>query len=29
MLTLGLKDLRQLYRSDLAWIRESPVRRPV
>jgi phenylalanyl-tRNA synthetase alpha chain len=29
MLTLGLKDLRQLYRSDLGWIRESPVRRPV
>jgi phenylalanyl-tRNA synthetase alpha chain len=28
MLTLGLKDLRQLYRSDLGWIRESPVRRP-
>jgi phenylalanyl-tRNA synthetase alpha chain len=27
MLTLGLKDLRQLYRSDLAWLRESPVRR--
>ncbi len=27
MLTLGLKDLRQLYRSDLGWIRESPVRR--
>ncbi|HMA05882.1 MAG TPA: phenylalanine--tRNA ligase subunit alpha [Methanomicrobiales archaeon] len=27
MLTLGLKDLRQLYRSDIAWIRESPVRR--
>ncbi|HUK92867.1 MAG TPA: phenylalanine--tRNA ligase subunit alpha, partial [Methanomicrobiales archaeon] len=26
MLTLGLKDLRQLYRSDLGWIRESPVR---
>ncbi|MDD1670784.1 MAG: phenylalanine--tRNA ligase subunit alpha [Methanomicrobiales archaeon] len=29
MLTLGLKDLRQLYRSDIAWIRESPVRRTV
>ena len=28
MLTLGLKDLRQLYRSDLGWIRESSVRRP-
>lgn len=28
MLTLGLKDLRQLYRSDIGWIRESPVRRP-
>jgi phenylalanyl-tRNA synthetase alpha chain len=29
MLTLGLTDLRQLYRSDLGWIRESPVRRPL
>jgi phenylalanyl-tRNA synthetase alpha chain len=28
MLTLGLTDLRQLYRSDIGWIRESPVRRP-
>jgi phenylalanyl-tRNA synthetase alpha chain len=26
MLTLGLKDLRQLYRSDLGWIRDNPVR---
>lgn len=25
MLKLGLKDLRQLYRSDIDWIRESPV----
>jgi phenylalanyl-tRNA synthetase alpha chain len=25
MLKLGLKDLRQLYRSDVDWIRESPV----
>ena len=27
MLKLGLKDLRLLYRSDIEWIRESPVRR--
>ena len=26
MLRLGLKDLRQLYQSDLEWIRNSPVR---
>ncbi|WP_209691708.1 phenylalanine--tRNA ligase subunit alpha [Methanomicrobium sp. W14] len=25
MLKMGLKDLRQLYRSDIEWIRESPV----
>jgi phenylalanyl-tRNA synthetase alpha chain len=25
MLKMGLKDLRQLYRSDVAWIRDSPV----
>ncbi len=28
MLRLGLKDLRQLYQSDLEWIRNSPVRAP-
>ena len=28
MLRLGLKDLRQLYQSDLAWIRNSPVHAP-
>jgi phenylalanyl-tRNA synthetase alpha chain len=28
MLRLGLKDLRLLYRSDISWIRESPVYRP-
>ncbi|HJJ29248.1 MAG TPA: phenylalanine--tRNA ligase subunit alpha [Methanocorpusculum sp.] len=27
MLRMGLKDLRQLYRSDIDWIRNSPVRR--
>jgi phenylalanyl-tRNA synthetase alpha chain len=27
MLRMGLKDLRQLYRSDIDWIRSSPVRR--
>ena len=27
MLKLGLKDLRLLYRSDIGWIRESPVHR--
>ncbi|MDV0443012.1 phenylalanine--tRNA ligase subunit alpha [Methanorbis rubei] len=27
MLRMGLKDLRQLYRSDIDWIRASPVRR--
>ena len=27
MLRLGLKDLRQLYKSDIDWIRGSPVRR--
>ena len=27
MLKLGLKDLRLLYRSDIEWIRESPVHR--
>jgi len=27
MLRLGLKDLRQLYKSDIDWIRSSPVRR--
>jgi phenylalanyl-tRNA synthetase alpha chain len=27
MLKLGLKDLRLLYRSDIEWIRESPVYR--
>ncbi|MDR0439354.1 MAG: phenylalanine--tRNA ligase subunit alpha [Methanocalculaceae archaeon] len=27
MLRMGLKDLRQLYRSDIEWIRSSPVRR--
>ncbi len=26
MLRLGLKDLRQLYRSDIDWIRETPIR---
>ena len=26
MLRMGLKDLRQLYRSDIDWIRASPVR---
>lgn len=25
MLKMGLKDLRQLYRSDVAWIRDSPI----
>ncbi|HUU74893.1 MAG TPA: phenylalanine--tRNA ligase subunit alpha [Methanoregulaceae archaeon] len=25
MLKIGLKDLRQLYRSDIDWVRESPV----
>ena len=25
MLKIGLKDLRQLYRSDIEWVRESPV----
>jgi len=28
MLRLGLKDLRQLYQSDLEWIRRSPVHAP-
>ena len=28
MLRLGLKDLRLLYRSDISWIRDSPVYRP-
>ncbi len=28
MLRLGLKDLRQLYQSDLEWIRNSPVHAP-
>jgi phenylalanyl-tRNA synthetase alpha chain len=28
MLRLGLKDLRLLYKSDIGWIRESPVYRP-
>jgi phenylalanyl-tRNA synthetase alpha chain len=28
MLRLGLKDLRLLYRSDISWVRESPVYRP-
>jgi phenylalanyl-tRNA synthetase alpha chain len=28
MLRLGLKDLRLLYKSDINWIRESPVHRP-
>ena len=28
MLRLGLKDLRQLYQSDLEWIRKSPVHAP-
>lgn len=27
MLRMGLKDLRQLYKSDIDWIRNSPVRR--
>ena len=27
MLKLGLKDLRLLYKSDIGWIRESPVYR--
>ncbi|MCQ2357029.1 MAG: phenylalanine--tRNA ligase subunit alpha, partial [Methanocorpusculum sp.] len=27
MLRMGLKDLRQLYRSDIDWIRATPVRR--
>jgi len=27
MLKLGLKDLRLLYRSDIGWMRESPVYR--
>jgi len=27
MLRMGLKDLRQLYKSDIDWIRASPVRR--
>ncbi len=27
MLRLGLKDLRQLYRSDIDWCRETPIRR--
>ena len=27
MLRMGLKDLRQLYKSDIDWIRSSPVRR--
>jgi phenylalanyl-tRNA synthetase alpha chain len=26
MLRLGLTDLRQLYRSDIDWIRETPIR---
>ncbi|HQC13532.1 MAG TPA: phenylalanine--tRNA ligase subunit alpha, partial [Methanoregulaceae archaeon] len=25
MLKIGLKDLRQLYRSDIEWVRESPI----
>ena len=29
MFRLGLKDLRQLYQSDLEWIRASPVHTPV
>ena len=29
MFRLGLKDLRQLYQSDLEWIRNSPVHAPV
>jgi len=29
MFRLGLKDLRQLYQSDLEWIRTSPVHAPV
>jgi phenylalanyl-tRNA synthetase alpha chain len=24
MLKLGLRDLRQLYRSDVEWVRETP-----
>jgi phenylalanyl-tRNA synthetase alpha chain len=28
MLRLGLKDLRLLYKSDISWIRESPVYQP-
>ncbi|HJJ41533.1 MAG TPA: phenylalanine--tRNA ligase subunit alpha, partial [Methanocorpusculum sp.] len=27
MLRMGLKDLRQLYKSDIDWIRNSPARR--
>ena len=27
MLKMGLKDLRQLYKSDVDWVRESPLRR--
>jgi phenylalanyl-tRNA synthetase alpha chain len=25
MLRLGLRDLRHLYRSDVEWIRETPI----
>ncbi|MDD1717181.1 MAG: phenylalanine--tRNA ligase subunit alpha [Methanoregulaceae archaeon] len=28
MLKMGLKDLRMLYRSDIEWVRESPICRP-
>ena len=28
MLMMGLKDLRLLYKSDISWIRESPIYRP-
>jgi phenylalanyl-tRNA synthetase alpha chain len=29
MFRLGLKDLRLLYRSDIEWVRTTPVLRPV